>query len=617
MIAEDGRAPVRPDGATLVVNGLSVAYQKPSGDEIIAVWRAGLTLEPGRITAVVGESGCGKSTLALAMIGYRPPRGRIVEGTSLLAGRDLLACSRNQLRSLWGDEVAYLAQSASGSLNPAIPVGRQIGQVLSRHLSLGSSESRHRVCSLLHDVDLTDPESALRRYPHEFSGGQLQRIALARALACNPRVMILDEPTTGLDVITQSHIGSLLRELVTRRRVATLYVSHDLAHVSSIADNLIVMYGGEVVESGAAGEVVGDPHHPYTRALLEATPSIHERCAVVATPGRPPSHAVVGKCAFAPRCAYAIAACSSAHVPLLPVAAGRSVRCIRSSEIGAWRVRARVSVSDSVSGVEIVPHAVPLLRTDDLWCRYPRASTAAVRGVSLTLRAGETLGVVGESGSGKSTLLRTIAGLHPQERGGVELGGIGLATTASRRPRSVRREIQIIFQNPDSSLNPRHTVRAILRRPIRLFRDEVAASDEPAAVDELLEAVRLPRRLMHRYPSELSGGQRQRVAIARAFAVHPSVLLCDEITSALDVLVQARIVELIGELGAAYGTAVVFVSHDLALVRTVAERAVVIKDGRVCEEDTTERLFHEPKHEYTRDLVAAVTSLADRALVRR
>lgn len=571
------------------------------------VWNVSLALEPGTITALAGESGCGKSTTALAAIGYRSPGTRILGGSSLLDGVDLLTLDTRKLRAVWGRRVSYVAQSATTALNPAIPIGRQLAQPLAVHMGFRGAALRKRQIELLNEMGLPDPEAALSRYPFQFSGGQQQRIAIAIALSCTPRVLLLDEPTTGLDVTTQARISRLLRALVSDWGVATLYVSHDLALLGTIADRLAVMYAGEVVEQSTAKAVAGAPRHPYTQALIAAVPSAHVGRSVGGIPGRPPAKVVRESCSFAPRCPHVIDACRLEHMELRDLGGGHRARCIRAEEIAA-----RPAEVAALASAQEAPEM--LLEVVDVSCRYAKAAGAAVKNVSFELVRGETLGIVGESGSGKSTLLRAITGLLPPTGGTIRLRGKELAPNAVKRPRSVRRELQIVFQNPDSSLNPRHTVLETTRRPIRLFRDDVHRGDERKAVLELVDAVKLPREVLHRYPVELSGGQKQRVAIARAFAARPSVLLCDEVTSALDVSVQATIIELIAELSAEFGTAVVFVSHDLAVVRTIATRALVMRDGEVCEEGETERLFVAPSHPYTRELLAAIPELETAAV---
>jgi peptide/nickel transport system ATP-binding protein len=581
----------------LEVEGLSVAYGTRHARQVV-VSNVCVQLEAGKVVGLAGESGCGKSTLALASIGYRAP-GASVHGHARLGDIDLLAIPLADRRRLWGARIAYVAQSSTMALNPAIPVGRQLAQVLTAHLKLRHAALRSRQVDLLEAVGLPDPERALILYPHQFSGGQQQRIAIAIALACNPHVLILDEPTTGLDVTTQARISALISTLVKRFRTATLYVSHDLSLLGSVADRLAVMYAGELVEHGPAAAVVRTPRHPYTQALISAAPTASERRGVTGILGSPPPAVVPDACAYAPRCPHAQPACTAAHIAMIELADTRHARCIRLDEVRA----ASAPVPELQTG-DVSDRA--LLELDHVWCAYAKAPRPAVRGASFALLEGETLGIVGESGSGKSTLLRAIAGLHRPNRGAIRFAGAPLPPAATDRPRTERGRIQIIFQNPDGSLNPRHTVRQILLRSLRLFRPDVPRAAELEVMRELLDAVKLPRAVLHRYPANLSGGQKQRVAIARAFAARPALLLCDEITSALDVSVQATILELIADLSAAFSTSVVFVSHDLAVVRTIAARILVMKDGEICEAGATEQLFANPTHPYTQELLRSV-----------
>jgi len=586
----------------LDVDGLSVGYVRRDGSINTVVDSVSFQLERGTILGLAGESGCGKSTTALAAISYRAPGSRILSGRSQLQGVDLLGLSTQRLRRIWGSKVAYVAQSAALALNPALTVGRQLSQPLAVHLGLHGSASRARQVELLESMGLPDPARALRRYPFQFSGGQQQRVALALALSCKPDVLILDEPTTGLDVTTQARITKLLRGLVTDFGLGCLYVSHDLALLATLADRLAVMYAGEIVEAGAAGAVVSKQRHPYTQALLAAVPSVRRPREVVGIPGRPPTSVVLDACAYAPRCRYVLPACRTGRVAMRDPGDGHAARCIRLEEIEKLP-----ALGSELAAAR--PGRDVLLEVDGIVCAYTGAEGPAVNGVGFVVHGAERVGIVGESGSGKSTLLRAIAGLHRPQAGSIRLGGIELAPTAVKRPRSVRREIQLVFQNPDSSLNPRHTILDIVARPIRLFRDDVPRARERETVQELLDAVKLPSGLLYRYPAELSGGQRQRVALARAFSAKPSLLLCDEVTSALDVSVQATILELIAELSEQTQTAVVWVSHDLAVVRTIANRALVMRDGEVCEEGETDELFAAARHPYTRELLAAIPEL--------
>lgn len=534
--------------AALRVENLTVGYSAAKGTVKQVVHGIDLELHPGRILGLVGESGSGKSTAALAAVGYVRRGTRVLTGRSVLGdGTDILALPEPARRRLWGPRIAFVPQSASMSLNPGTTIGKQLAQPLVRHLGLTGAALRARQIDLLEQMGLPAPEKALKRYPFQFSGGQQQRISLAISLSCNPEVLVLDEPTTGLDVTTQARTTALLRRLVDERSLSALYISHDLALLGQVADDVAVLNAGEIVERSTMTAFAGGPVHPYARALFD----------LVAATERGPSRA------------------ASAQAP---------------------------ADADRIS-------AAPVLSVDALAFAYKGAAKPALRDVSLEVLPGERIGIVGESGSGKSTLLRVIAGLAAPTSGSVRFEGEALAPRIADRPTASRRAVQLIFQNPDASLNPRQTIETILTRPIRLFRDDIPRSGEEAFIAELLEAVRLPASFAHRYPRELSGGQRQRIAIARAFAAKPRVLLCDEITSALDVSVQATVLELLADLSKRTGVGIVFVGHDLSVVRSTTERAFVMRDGAVVDSGPTESLFTAPTHEYTRQLVEAAPSL--------
>ncbi|MBT2514743.1 ABC transporter ATP-binding protein [Arthrobacter sp. ISL-30] len=586
----------------LEVRGLSVGYGQRNSDIKAVVNDVDFVLERGKILGMAGESGCGKSTTALAAIGYRPGAMQVPAGKSKLGDINLLNIPLPQLRRIWGSKVVYVPQASSNGLTPALTIGRQMAEPMEIHLGLKGRANRDRQVELLQEVGVPNPEAALRRYPHQFSGGQQQRINLAIALSCNPEVLILDEPTTGLDVTTQARIVKLLKRVIEEHQTAALFVSHDLPLLAEVSDRIAIMYAGQIVESAPARELMSSPEHPYTRALLAAVPDPTGTRALSGIPGVPPPGVVEGACPFVPRCPFSIKSCSESNPNLLPLRPSHNVRCVRAGNYE------RPSISDRPSVLGVIEESAPLLSVDDVWCEYGSRgrSTPVVNGVTFSVAPGETLALVGESGSGKSTLLRAIAGLHPRSRGEIQFDGAPLAPEVGKRSRSMRRDVQIVFQNPDMSLNPRHDVMGLVSRPLQLFQPELSKADREDRVRKILADVNLPETVVHRYASELSGGQKQRVAIARAFVTNPRLILADEITSALDVSVQAAILDLLSKLSAEHGTSVVFVTHDLAVVRAVAHRALVLQKGVVREIGPVAQLFESPADDYTRELVDAI-----------
>jgi len=448
------------------------------------------------------------------------------------------------------------------------------------------------------------------RYPAQLSGGQQQRVTIAMACVCDPPVAVLDEPTTGLDVLTQDRILAELRRLRDEDGMAMVYVSHDLAVVAQMADRIVVMYAGRIVESGPAAEVIERPRHPYTRALVAAIPDFRRPRALRGIAGVSVGVGEwPGGCAFAPRCPYQQLRCHEAVPDLEETVAGHSVRCIRWMELD-------LEAHDRGGGrlVEAVPETPPILVVSDLEARYRsgRGGPPAVAGVSFTVESGRCVALVGESGSGKTTIGRCIAGLHVPAAGTIAFGGAPVAGHARKRPLDVRRRIQIVFQNPFESLNPRHRVGSSIERPLRVLR-KLSHREAKQEVGELLERVKLPTRLADRFPVELSGGERQRVAIARALAARPDLLICDEVTSALDVSVQAAVLELLQELQRELHLSMLFITHNLGVVACVADTVLVMDHGSLCETGPVGAVLATPEHDYTRRLLAAAPCLPDSA----
>lgn len=516
-------------------------------------WRAvvsdlNLSVQRGEVVALIGESGGGKTTIGLCALGYTRPGMRIARGEVLFEGQNILHYSTEALQRFRGGKVAYVAQSAAAALNPALTIGRQVAEGMRHHGVTSKAEAAKRAVDLLDRLKLPDPHSLVRRYPHEMSGGQQQRVMTAMAMACDPQLIVFDEPTTALDVTTQVQVLKSIKDTIRLFDASALYVSHDLAVVSQVATRIVVLRNGRIVEQGPSFEVLHNPQHDYTRLLLDAVRTVPDKAAE--------------------------------------------------------------------SAPETPAPARPLISVRNIEATYQRsaffASRAAAKnvlhGVDLDIREREILAVVGESGSGKSTLARVIAGLHAPASGTVSYDGETLPPRVAKRSLEMLRRIQIVFQSPEQALNPRLSVGQAVGRPLT-FYFAMNGREKAARVRELLDMVGLPAKAEEKSPRELSGGQRQRVAIARALAARPQVILCDEFLSALDTVVAARITELMQSLRDELGTAFVFISHDLATVSEIADRVIVLKDGRVVEDGATAQIFNEKVHPYTELLIRSVPKL--------
>jgi len=597
------------------VNNLSIGFTSRAGVTLPILRNIDLAFGKGETVGLVGESGCGKSTLALAMMGYLKSGLRVLEGESLFRQRNVFDMDDRALEDVRGGDLAVIPQNAGQSLTPTSRIGQQINEAVKLHTKLAREQWRDRTIELLTQVRLPQPASLLERYPHELSGGQQQRVAIAMALAGEPDVLLLDEPTTGLDVTTQAHILELLCDLATETGTAMVYVSHDLGAIARVSDRIAVMYAGELVLEGPARQVLKQPAHPYARGLLLSIPRVKEAVMPASMPGRPPPPGGAGQgCGFADRCPMAEQRCHDERPALELTAVQELVRCHFHERVESLAPPEPPKRPDR-SGLD---EADCILRLDDVAISYAKPGIVdqilgrqpnvapTVDNVDLTIRRGEIFGLVGESGSGKSTILRAIAGLWPIRNGTITYDGTdSLNAPIDGRAKDLLRRVQLIFQNPDASLNPRHTVAEILALPLRLYFG--LGSDELRERSvALLEQVRLRVDYLERLPSQLSGGEKQRVALARAFAAEPQLVLCDEVTSALDVSVQAAVLNLLTQLQADHGTTYVLVSHDLAVVRALADRVAVLYQGRICEIGPSKAVYRFPSHPYTEVLLGAV-----------
>jgi peptide/nickel transport system ATP-binding protein len=589
----DAQAGKVPTGG-LVVEDLGVML---TGKDVDVVDDIDLVLKPGEVVGLVGESGSGKTTVGTSLLGYSRAGAFISSGKVLIEGRDVLDMPWQEVRQLRGEEIAYVPQDPASALNPAIRIGKQIVELLTLR-NIGTAESRLQGAREgLAEVGLPNDDEFLSRYAHQLSGGQVQRVALAMAFLPKPKVLVLDEPTTGLDVTTQAMVLETMAQLCRTHGVSALYVTHDLAVIANIADRVAVMYAGQIVELGPKEAMFAQPLHPYTRALLDSIPHLSQARALTGIPGRTPAPgARPHGCRFHDRCAFVVEACKESVPELRRLATDHFVRCIRAEEIGTWDIsRGTVPDADPDRPREVI------LSVEGLNVFYGRKHV--VHDVSFDLAKAEVVALVGESGSGKTTISRSVGGLHKDWTGTINFEGDSLAKSARQRSATNRKRLQYIFQNPYLSLNPRLTIEQIVKRPMELFG--IASGKEATErVVDLLDQVALGPRMLKYQASRLSGGERQRVAIARALAAEPDVLICDEITSALDVSVQGSIVALLEGLRKERGISMLFVTHNLALVRSIAARVEILQSGRVVEAGSVVTVMETPHEEYTRQLLS-------------
>jgi peptide/nickel transport system ATP-binding protein len=583
----------------LEVKDLRIQLSSSGADVVSDV---SFSVRAAELFGLVGESGSGKTTVALALLGHARRGLDISAGEIRLDGKNLLGLKAAELRELRGAKVAYVPQDPSAALDPTLRIGFQLREALRVHPgTVGDVEAR--VTEVLRESSLDSTPEMLKRYPHQLSGGQQQRVALAMAFACRPSLIVLDEPTTGLDVSTQRHVLETVRSMCRSYGVAAVYVSHDLAVVGGLVSQVAVMYAGRVVEIGPTEQVFRFPVHPYTRGLLAAVPSPERAEVLTGIEGQPPRPGRKPKgCAFAPRCSYAVSNCL-VETPVPVTIGDRDVRCMRARDIENESHARRAAVPTALPGT-----GDPILSLRGLDASYGRQRV--LFDVGLDVYPESCTAIVGESGSGKTTLARCIVGLHPNWTGDITFKGSPLANGARHRQKGVLKQIQYIFQNPYTSLNPRKTINQILSEPLEHFF-RISADERRARVARVLEDVSLGHDFLGRYPGQLSGGERQRVAIARAIVVEPDLLVCDEVTSALDVSVQAATVEVLRRLQRERKLTMVFITHNLALVRSIAQTAVVLCEGRLIEIGSVEQVLEHPKDPYTVRLIEDVPKLAE------
>lgn len=599
--------------STLDIRNLTLGY-KTGNTRLDVVRNISLTIRPGESFGLVGESGSGKSTLAMGAIGYMPDNGYVKEGEVLLKNKPITGFSRKQMAPIWGKTIGVVYQNPLTALNPSLVIGDQMAEAARVHASISKAEALEMVHEVLAKVAMPNPKLIASQYPHQLSGGMLQRCVIAMAMVNSPDLLIMDEPTTALDVTSQAVILDLVKDLQEMYSSTILYITHDLAVVAKICQRVGVLYAGELMEVGTIYDIFNRPAHPYTLSLLDCVPHFDEnanRRALGAIPGRiPRADELTGGCVFAPRCKYCVDACREAVPELTRFDDEHMSACIRYKEIlrfeGVGHDTTKYPPPENQETVLTISELNKHYQaTSSLFAKENIAVVKAVNGINLTVRKGFTMGIVGESGCGKTTLIRTIMGLLSPTSGEITLDNRKLASQIEDRKMDTLKKLQMVFQNPEASLNPRQTIAQAIQRP--MIRLKTMSEEEAVKKTfDLLEAVNLPASYYNRMPAELSGGEKQRVAIARAFAANPSVVLLDEPLSALDVSVQASLMNLLFELQARHTTTYLFISHDLATVQHLSDWIAVIYLGRIVETGKSAGVFAPPYHPYTEALLSAI-----------
>jgi peptide/nickel transport system ATP-binding protein len=609
--------------AVIEVENLQISYETRKGD-VEAIQGVSFKVGEGETVGLVGESGCGKSTIAFGIVNFLGSNGKIVDGSIRFQGNELVGRSQEELKELRGDRIAMVFQDPMQALNPSLRLGEQLAEVLTCHRDISSEEAWERSMQMLKRVNMPDVENVMTRYSHQISGGQQQRIVIAMAMLNNPALLIMDEPTTALDVTVEAAVLDLLEELKQDFNAANIFITHNLGVVARVSDYLCVMYAGQMVESGPLVEIFRNPRHPYTMGLMACVPRLGDsKLESLLQPIRgrvpPPAERSKTECIFAPRCDYVTEDCRKARPEFTQITPEHMARCIYALEIeDRARTKKRRKVQEQSPQQTEAPKE-DLLSFENLKVYYPQESNSvvslfgmgekkyvkAVDDVSVRIAKGRTLGVVGESGCGKSTLVKGIIGLEAVTDGTVEFMGFDATRPVSVRDTKLIQEMQMVFQNPDSTLNPSYSVGFQIARPIKRFKT-VPKNQVKAEVIRLLKAVRLPATYYERLPRQLSGGEKQRIGIARALASRPDLIICDEPVSALDVSVQAAVINLLLEIQQVFGSSMIFIAHDLSVVRYFSDDIAVMYLGQIVEIGPADAIYAPPYHPYTEALLSAV-----------
>ncbi len=605
------------------IDNLHISYETRKGD-VEAIQGVSFTVREGETVGLVGESGCGKSTIAFGIVNFLGPNGKIVDGSIRFQDNELVGRSQEELKKLRGDRIAMVFQDPMQALNPSVRLGEQLAEVLTcHHADINHAEAWQRSIDMLKRVNMPDVEDVMTRYSHQISGGQQQRVVIAMAMLNNPALLIMDEPTTALDVTVEAAVLDLIEELKQEFNAANIFITHNLGVVARVSDYLCVMYAGQMVESGPLEAIFRDPRHPYTQGLLASIPRLGEsKLDSLLQPIRgrvpPPAERSKTECIFAPRCNFVTEDCRKARPGMTAITTEHSARCIYALAIDE-RIRTRkkrktAKVVEANDGPK-----EELLSFENLKVYYPQEANSvvslfglgekkfvkAVDDVSIRVAKGRTLGIVGESGCGKSSLVKGLIGLEPITSGQVEFMGVDTTKAVTQRDSKLIKEMQMVFQNPDSTLNPSYTVGKQIARPIKHFKT-VPKKEIKTEVLRLLKAVRLSSVYYDRLPRQLSGGEKQRVGIARALASRPDLIICDEPVSALDVSVQAAVINLLLEIQQVFGSSMIFIAHDLSVVRYFSDDIAVMYLGQIVEVGPADAIYAPPYHPYTEALLSAV-----------